>query len=219
MIGWEEEKTVSPWLHLVTFLWLLSRMCTSHVDSQKTTCDAWKVTLWTSVRHFSRWFGALHTIVRLFLRMSEQMSFQIFISTKTFAALRTIVRLFQRMNDQVSFQISSFIEGFTALCTFVGLLSSVNFHVFFKLTSREKCFVALCTLVYLLSRMDELVIFQTPSLVTFEKLISTAVGRHIVRKGFEVCIGKQVTRIWHLKRTNQVKRVVKINWRWYTMSI
>ena len=45
------NKTVHAF---VTLLWLFSSVCTPHVDCQMTSCDAWKVTLWTFVRLFPR---------------------------------------------------------------------------------------------------------------------------------------------------------------------
>ena len=66
--------------------------------------------------------------------------------------------------------------------------------------------------------MGELVIIQTSSLVkcflalvTFEKVLSTAVGRHVVHKGSAVCLWTQVTSISistvrvHLLTNNQLE--------------
>ena len=86
------------------------------------------------------------------------------------------------------------------------------------MTSRNKRFVALHTLENF-SRMRELAIIQTSSLVkyflastNFEKVLSTAVGRHMVHKGSAVHLWTQVTRICHLKGTTQWKRVPHIYW-------
>ena len=45
------KKTVRA---LVTFVWLFSSVCSPHMDCHMASCDAWKVTLWTFVRLFSR---------------------------------------------------------------------------------------------------------------------------------------------------------------------
>ena len=129
------NKTVGAY---TTFVGLFSRVCTSHVDCQISGCDAWKVTLWTSVRllprvgHFvfpyffqAYWrMSALTALMRLYPCVSHNVGFQSTSLSGWVFALCTFVRLLPRMSDQVSFQISSNTKWFAAL--FTNALSNVQ---------------------------------------------------------------------------------------------
>ena len=134
---------------LVTFVWFFSSVCSPHVDWQITSCDAWKITLWTFVRLFSR-------VGHLVQPHSYQCNWRIF-------TLTALVRLYPSVRHNVRLKMTSLSGWVVALHTLVWLLPRMSEQVCFQMSSLTKWFAALFTIVQLIPRMSKQVPFQTCS--------------------------------------------------------